>query len=98
MTLSLSKIRPLGAISLALVWTGLTFGAALNPVAVEARSQAAARGWQFEPMTGDLVLIRRLLAGDWADDFLVLQPGQESIMTYDEEVIGYRKAESSGEQ
>lgn len=41
MTLSLSKIRPLGAISLALVWTGLTFGAALNPVAVEARSQAA---------------------------------------------------------
>ena len=41
MTLSPTKSRSLGAIGLALVWTGLTFGAALSPVAVEARGQAA---------------------------------------------------------
>ena len=45
MTLSLPKFRSLprsvGAIGLAMVWTGLTFGAALNPVAVEARGPAA---------------------------------------------------------
>lgn len=59
----------------------------------QAREQATQRGWQFEPMTGDLVLIRRLLAGEWDGDFLVLTPGQESIMTYDEEVIGCRAVE-----
>lgn len=69
-----------------------------SAVEAQARSQAAGRGWQFERMTGDLVLIRRLLAGEWGEDFLVLQPGQESIMTYDEEIIGYRMADSAGEQ
>jgi len=29
-----------------------------------------------------------LVAGDWADDFLVLQPGEHVTMTYDEGVIG----------
>ncbi len=59
-----------------------------NAVEAQARSQATQRGWLYERMTGDLVLIRRLLAGDWENDFLVLTPGQESVMTYDEEVIG----------
>ncbi|HRJ41431.1 MAG: DUF1638 domain-containing protein [Caldilineaceae bacterium] len=54
----------------------------------QAESQAEQRGWRFEQLTGDLVLIRRLLAGDWGENFLVLTPGQQSIMTYDDEIIG----------
>jgi hypothetical protein len=58
--------------------------------AVEAKAQAEAarRGWAFERMAGDLILIRRLLMGDWETDFLVLQPGESVGMTYDEGVIG----------
>ena len=56
---------------------------------VEARAQAesARRGWTFERMAGDLTLIRRLLAGDWAADYLVVQPGQVVKMSYDENVV-----------
>lgn len=57
--------------------------------AVEAQAQAEAeqRGWRFERVTGDLVLIRRLLWGDWNDDFLVLRPGQQIKMAYDAGVV-----------
>jgi hypothetical protein len=54
----------------------------------EARSQAARRGWNFERVAGDLVLIRRLLWGDWETDFLIVQPGQGIKMTHDHNVIG----------
>jgi hypothetical protein len=55
----------------------------------EARAQAEAkrRGWTFERMTGNLNLIRRLLAGDWDEDFLVLRPGEQLAMSWDEGVI-----------
>ncbi len=58
--------------------------------AVEARAQEQAqrRGWTYERVAGDMVLLRRLLYGDWADDFLILQPGQQLTMTYDANVIG----------
>jgi hypothetical protein len=57
--------------------------------AVEAQTQSEAdrRGWTFERMAGDLVLIKRLLDGDWADDFLILEPGQQITMSYDDNVI-----------
>jgi hypothetical protein len=57
--------------------------------AVEARAQAdaARRGWTFERVAGDLVLVRRLLMGDWEDDFLVVQPRRRVKMTYDGGVI-----------
>ena len=35
-----------------------------------------------------MVLVRRLLFGDWERDFLILDPGQSLKMTYDENVIG----------
>jgi hypothetical protein len=58
--------------------------------AVESRAQAEAvrRGWTFERIAGDMVLIRRLVFGDWEKDFLILQPGQKIAMTFDENVIG----------
>ena len=62
---------------------------------VERRAQAEAerRGWRFERMAGELLLLRRLLEADWTDDFLVLEPGQSLAMTYDEGVIGAVRAD-----
>jgi hypothetical protein len=58
--------------------------------AVEARAQAEAqrRGWSFDRMAGDIVLVRRLLEGDWDRDYLTVQPGERVRMTYDDQVIG----------
>ena len=61
------------------------------PVEAAAQSEATRRGWVYERVTGDLVLIRRLLAGDWETDFLLLEPGQQITMTYDDAVIGCLK-------
>lgn len=60
-----------------------------NGAQLEAQTQqeAANRGWQFERLTGNLTLIRRLLDGDWDQDFLVIQPGQQVAMSYDADVI-----------
>lgn len=60
-----------------------------DSAAVEAQTQdeAARRGWTFDRLAGDLVLVRRLLNGDWNEDLMVLQPGQQVMMSYDHEVI-----------
>jgi hypothetical protein len=59
-------------------------------VELETRSTATRRGWAFERLSGDLVLIRRLLNGEWDSDFLVLEPGGQVTMTYDHDIIGCR--------
>ena len=38
-------------------------------------------------MLSDLTLIGRLLDGEWDDDFLVVQPGEQLVMSYDDGVI-----------
>ncbi|MEI7989677.1 MAG: DUF1638 domain-containing protein, partial [Chloroflexota bacterium] len=43
--------------------------------------QAQQRGWTYERMAGNMVLIRRLLNGDWENDFLVVPPGNQIRMT-----------------
>ncbi|MBE0699342.1 MAG: DUF1638 domain-containing protein [Anaerolineaceae bacterium] len=53
----------------------------------KARDEASRRGWNFERVAGDLVMVRQLLNGDWNEDYLVLQPGQRLGMSYDENVI-----------
>jgi hypothetical protein len=60
-----------------------------DPAVVEgkARDEASRRGWNFERVAGDIVMVRRLLNGDWNEDYLVLQPGQRLGMSYDENVI-----------
>jgi len=60
-----------------------------DPSALEenVRKEAQRRGWLFERLPGELGLIRRLLEGDWDDDFLVLEPGQRLAMSYDPSVI-----------
>lgn len=52
-----------------------------------AREDAQRRGWRFTSLAGDLVLIKRLLDGDWERDFLILQPGQTVEMIGGEEII-----------
>lgn len=55
----------------------------------KAISEAAHRGWTFERMNGDLILIRNLLEGNWDNrDFLKISPGHEIAMTGDETIVG----------
>jgi hypothetical protein len=56
-------------------------------VEARARDDAERRGWAFARIVGDLVLVRRLLAGEWQVDFLVVQPGERVALTYDEAII-----------
>lgn len=64
-----------------------------TPVAEIAQAEAERRGWNFERMAGNIMLIQRLLSAEWDEDFLVINPGQQIVMSYDEGVIscrGYR--------
>lgn len=58
-----------------------------DEVMARAHEDARRRGWRFERLAGDMVLVKRLLAGDWETDFLVLQPGQVVEMSGDEGII-----------
>lgn len=53
----------------------------------EARDEAERRGWAFERVEGNMVLLRRLIDGDWNEDMLVLQPGERLAMSYDDDVV-----------
>jgi len=66
----------------------LETGLAADDVAAErARQDSEQRGWRFERVMSDLRLIERLLKGEWDDDFIVVQPGQQLAMSYDEGVV-----------
>ena len=54
---------------------------------IAARDEAERRGWAFERIEGSLVLLRRLIDGDWGEDMLVLQPGERLAMSYDDGVV-----------
>lgn len=57
-------------------------------VTEKAQRDAQKHGWRFERLAGDLILIRRLLYGDWNEvDYLVLQPGQRIEMVGGDEVV-----------
>ena len=52
-----------------------------------ALDEAGRRGWEFVDLRGDPVLVRRLVHGQWDDDFLVLQPGQRIAATYGDDIL-----------
>ena len=53
-----------------------------------AREDAAARGWAFEKVRGDMSMIQRLLDGQWDEkEFLVLSAGGSVAPSYDDRVI-----------
>jgi hypothetical protein len=55
--------------------------------AQQAQVEAQGRNWKYEEMDGDLTLFRKLLAGEWESDFLVVPPGHVTVATYDEEIL-----------
>ncbi len=59
-----------------------------------AKAQAEKRGWRYEELAGDLSLLRRLVNGDWNEDFLNLNPGERLAMAVDDGVIRAIKDES----
>jgi len=52
-----------------------------------AREQAERRGWAFESVEGSMVLLRKLIEGDWDEDVLTLRPGERLAMSYDADVV-----------
>jgi hypothetical protein len=63
-----------------------------SDVEQRARDDSQRRGWNFERMQGDSVMIRNLLYGNWEKDFQVVHPNERVKMTYDEAVIGTEPA------
>ena len=61
----------------------------------KARTESETRGWRFEPILSDLGLMERLLEGQWDDDFLVVRPGEQLVMSYDDGVIKAVPAEAA---
>lgn len=58
-----------------------------------AREDAEKNNWTFDRVAGNVILIKRLLDGDWdARDFLRLEPGDILRMSNDESVIKAEKA------
>ncbi len=52
------------------------------------REDAQERGWKFEKVPGDLLMIQRLVDGVWdAKEFLVVPPGWRVMAKYDEGII-----------
>jgi hypothetical protein len=59
-----------------------------------ARDDADRRGWAFEKLAGELLLVKRLIDAEWApEDYLVVRPGERLAMSYDDAVI---RAEPAG--
>lgn len=69
----------------AFISMGLACEAPFRQRAVE---EAREKGWAFEEVTGSLEILRKLVYGEWDEDFVVVPPGQSLRPTHDEDVIG----------
>ncbi|MGD0655026.1 MAG: DUF1638 domain-containing protein [Thermoguttaceae bacterium] len=62
----------------------------------QARADAAALGWAYEKLQGDMSLIQDLLDGRWDDGrFLTVPPGCRIAPSYDEQIIKILSQKSS---
>lgn len=57
----------------------------------KAKKDAEKNGWTFDRVAGNLVILKKLIYGDWDEDFLVLEPGQSLEMSNDENVVCGKK-------
>ena len=77
----------------AFVEMGVAAPEAAAAAETRARDDADRRGWRFDRLAGELVLVKGLIDGPWDPaDYLVLQPGERLAMSYGEDVI---RAESA---
>jgi uncharacterized protein DUF1638 len=53
----------------------------------QARAEAQEKNWAFEEIQGDNSLFRRLLSGDWNDDFLIVPPEHQIAAAYNEDIV-----------
>ncbi len=58
-----------------------------NVVERSAQEQAKKYHWSYEKISGDIGLIRKLVFGEWDDDFLIVDKGKSIQMSYDEHVV-----------
>jgi hypothetical protein len=52
-----------------------------------AREEAERAGRSFAEIEGALELLRKLVYGEWDEEFLVLQPGESVAASYDDDVV-----------
>lgn len=71
----------------AFVDMGVAAASSVQVTEERAQADAQRRGWEFDRLAGKLILIRKLIDGDWDGDMLVLEPGQRLAMSYDDQVI-----------
>ena len=66
----------------------LTMGVCDETALIEAaREQASEKGWEFEVRPGSMALLEKLFAGEWDDDFLIVQPGQQIVARNDSTIL-----------
>jgi hypothetical protein len=54
----------------------------------QVRQICADKQWQYNELPGDLSLLQRLVDGEWPEaDFLVVEPGQKVVPSFDDKVI-----------
>ncbi len=53
----------------------------------KAQTDAEENGWRFESFEGSLILIKKLLDGQWDEDFLQLAPGEKIKMVGGRDII-----------
>ena len=57
----------------------------------QVKREAEGKGWEYKKLPGDARLIRKLIDGEWdEDEFLMVQPGEEIIASYDDCIIRCR--------
>jgi hypothetical protein len=66
----------------------IDMGVGDNDAAIaRAQEMAQRRNWRFERLTGDLVLIRKLILGEWDENFLQVEPGHSIGMSFDDSIV-----------
>ncbi|MDZ7619761.1 MAG: DUF1638 domain-containing protein, partial [Patescibacteria group bacterium] len=54
----------------------------------QSRELAAARGWRFERLQGDMGIIQELVDGPWRDEaFLTVPPGHRIAASFDDAIL-----------
>jgi hypothetical protein len=60
----------------------------------QVRELASRRGWRFETLPGNLLILRDLVEGHWdAARFLIVPPGHTILPTHDERIVTYGEPE-----